>query len=355
MTMAPGSAAVRQLEAGLRRAEDPGTLDIWGEPFTFRRLPLFFNLRMDPYKRAEITSNTYWDWSIRKAYLLMAGQAIVAELYCDVQGISATAEAAELLRGPDYGEVAAAGERLIAEAYTAASVKMRRTSPAMGGGKRASQCSAAPGAPATISCSGAKQALSSCPSASNRARARSPSVATASTRTANSRSVPSRHGAASPCRGTAPRSATASDHPAPASNASAASAPHHHRATRPRTPIAPPSSPGAGIRSAHFQKPLDPDIGERRGHVVGKIAHGRGFTGQVVQPPCRTSRNDDPATSMYLPVAMTKYIGTSTSHSAKRSKPKPARTSPPGCRSVGYRYRSRPVPRMRGTRSAGLP
>lgn len=57
----------------------PGTLDIWGEPFTPRRLPLFFNLRMDPYERAEITSNEYWAWSLHKGYLMMAGQAIVAE------------------------------------------------------------------------------------------------------------------------------------------------------------------------------------------------------------------------------------------------------------------------------------
>ena len=57
----------------------PGTLDIWGEPFTFRRLPLFFNLRMDPYERAQITSNTYWDWSLHKGYLLIGAQAIVAE------------------------------------------------------------------------------------------------------------------------------------------------------------------------------------------------------------------------------------------------------------------------------------
>jgi arylsulfatase len=57
----------------------PGTLDIWGEPFTFRRFPLIFNLRMDPYERAQITSNTYWDWTIHKAYLLMGAQAIVAE------------------------------------------------------------------------------------------------------------------------------------------------------------------------------------------------------------------------------------------------------------------------------------
>jgi arylsulfatase len=57
----------------------PGTLDIWGEPFTMRRLPLFFNLRMDPYERAQITSNSYWAWSVKKAFLLMPAQAIVAE------------------------------------------------------------------------------------------------------------------------------------------------------------------------------------------------------------------------------------------------------------------------------------
>jgi len=57
----------------------PGTLDIWGEPFTQRRLPLFFNLRMDPYEKAQITSNSYWEWSMHKGYLLMAGQAIVAQ------------------------------------------------------------------------------------------------------------------------------------------------------------------------------------------------------------------------------------------------------------------------------------
>ena len=57
----------------------PGTLDIWGEPFTQRRSPLFYNLRMDPYERADITSNTYWDWVIDKAYLLYGAQAIVAQ------------------------------------------------------------------------------------------------------------------------------------------------------------------------------------------------------------------------------------------------------------------------------------
>jgi arylsulfatase A-like enzyme len=57
----------------------PGTLDIWGEPFTPRRVPLIFNLRMDPYERAQITSNSYYAWSLHKMYLMMGAQAIVAE------------------------------------------------------------------------------------------------------------------------------------------------------------------------------------------------------------------------------------------------------------------------------------
>jgi arylsulfatase len=34
---------------------------------------------MDPYEKLEITSNSYYEWTMHKAYLLMAGQAIVAE------------------------------------------------------------------------------------------------------------------------------------------------------------------------------------------------------------------------------------------------------------------------------------
>jgi arylsulfatase A-like enzyme len=39
-----------------------GTLRIWAEPFAKLRLPKLFDLRSDPYERADITSNTYYDW-----------------------------------------------------------------------------------------------------------------------------------------------------------------------------------------------------------------------------------------------------------------------------------------------------
>jgi arylsulfatase len=41
-----------------------GTMGVWAEPFTTLRLQKMFNLMQDPFERADITSNTYWDWLI---------------------------------------------------------------------------------------------------------------------------------------------------------------------------------------------------------------------------------------------------------------------------------------------------
>jgi arylsulfatase A-like enzyme len=57
----------------------PGTMGLWAEPFTALRLPKIFNLRMDPYERADITSNTYWDWLISHAFVLVPAQAVVGD------------------------------------------------------------------------------------------------------------------------------------------------------------------------------------------------------------------------------------------------------------------------------------
>jgi arylsulfatase len=54
-----------------------GTLRIWAEPFTALRLPKIFNLRIDPYERADVTSNTYYDWLLDHAYLLVPAQDYV--------------------------------------------------------------------------------------------------------------------------------------------------------------------------------------------------------------------------------------------------------------------------------------
>jgi arylsulfatase A-like enzyme len=42
----------------------PGTMQVWAEPFTKLRLQKIYNLFQDPYERADITSNTFWDWQL---------------------------------------------------------------------------------------------------------------------------------------------------------------------------------------------------------------------------------------------------------------------------------------------------
>ncbi|MFA9476527.1 MAG: arylsulfatase [Filomicrobium sp.] len=57
----------------------PGTFRVWMDPFVPLRVPLIFNLRRDPYERAEVTSNTYYDWLLDRAYLLVPAQAYVGK------------------------------------------------------------------------------------------------------------------------------------------------------------------------------------------------------------------------------------------------------------------------------------
>ena len=57
----------------------PGTLLVWGEPFTALRIPKYFNLRTDPFERADITSNTYWDWYFSHAFIGYGAQALAAQ------------------------------------------------------------------------------------------------------------------------------------------------------------------------------------------------------------------------------------------------------------------------------------
>jgi arylsulfatase A-like enzyme len=57
----------------------PGNLLIWANPFTCLRLPKLFNLRMDPFERADITSDQYYDWVVHNVYLNVEGQVRAIE------------------------------------------------------------------------------------------------------------------------------------------------------------------------------------------------------------------------------------------------------------------------------------
>ena len=54
------------------------TMKCWHEPFVVLRSPKLFNLRRDPFERADENSNTYWDWVISHAYMSYLMQAVVA-------------------------------------------------------------------------------------------------------------------------------------------------------------------------------------------------------------------------------------------------------------------------------------
>ena len=66
-----------------QRAE--GTFRVWPEPFVNLRVPKIFNLRTDPYERADITSNTYYDWLLDHAFQLVPAQAYVGQFLASFQ------------------------------------------------------------------------------------------------------------------------------------------------------------------------------------------------------------------------------------------------------------------------------
>jgi arylsulfatase len=48
------------------------------EPFVKLRVPKLFNLRRDPFERADENSNTYYDWMISNAFAIYLMQGVVA-------------------------------------------------------------------------------------------------------------------------------------------------------------------------------------------------------------------------------------------------------------------------------------
>lgn len=56
-----------------------GTFKVWSEPYTALRIPKLFNLRTDPYERADITSNTYYDWFLDHAFMMVPAQSYVGK------------------------------------------------------------------------------------------------------------------------------------------------------------------------------------------------------------------------------------------------------------------------------------
>ena len=52
---------------------------VWREPFTELRVPLLFNLRRDPFEKAQHNSNTYNDWFLERPFVIVPIQGLAAQ------------------------------------------------------------------------------------------------------------------------------------------------------------------------------------------------------------------------------------------------------------------------------------
>jgi len=52
---------------------------VWREPFTELRVPLLFNLRRDPFEKAQHNANTYNDWFLERPYIIVPMQGLAAK------------------------------------------------------------------------------------------------------------------------------------------------------------------------------------------------------------------------------------------------------------------------------------
>lgn len=60
-------------------------LGVWQEPFVQLRIPYLFNLRRDPFEKAQENSNTYWDWYIDRVFVLVPMQDVAAKFLKSMQ------------------------------------------------------------------------------------------------------------------------------------------------------------------------------------------------------------------------------------------------------------------------------
>jgi arylsulfatase len=58
---------------------------VWREPFTELRVPVLFNLRRDPFEKAQHNANVYNDWFLDRAFIIVPIQALAAQFLQTMQ------------------------------------------------------------------------------------------------------------------------------------------------------------------------------------------------------------------------------------------------------------------------------
>src|SRR6266446_3087050 len=82
--------------------------DVWAQPMVQLRLPMLFNLRSDPFERAQHEAGDYVKWFVEHAFVLVPAQSIVAQHLASFQqfpprqrpGSFSVEQALEKLRNP---------------------------------------------------------------------------------------------------------------------------------------------------------------------------------------------------------------------------------------------------------------
>jgi arylsulfatase A-like enzyme len=72
---------------------------VWSEPFVSLRIPKIFNLRTDPFERADTDANNYQRWWIERVFALVPGADLREGVHRDLPGVPAAPEAREVQRG----------------------------------------------------------------------------------------------------------------------------------------------------------------------------------------------------------------------------------------------------------------
>ncbi|HSS08534.1 MAG TPA: sulfatase-like hydrolase/transferase, partial [Acidimicrobiales bacterium] len=85
-----------------------GTLRIWADPFVALRVPKIFNLRTDPFERADVTSNTYYDWFIDNDYIALASIGLVTQFLATFEEFPPRQKAATFTIDQAVGKLEAA-------------------------------------------------------------------------------------------------------------------------------------------------------------------------------------------------------------------------------------------------------
>ena len=89
----------------------PGGFAVWYQNFDCYRIPKVFNLRMDPYERADIVSDQYDDWRVKNAYYMGVHDVEGRGVPADLRRLAAEPDAGELHHRPDSGRRGGADPR----------------------------------------------------------------------------------------------------------------------------------------------------------------------------------------------------------------------------------------------------